>query len=83
MTSVYQARFHKAQRQMQAAGVDALLVGASADLRYLSGYAAHSSERLTCFVLPAQGEPCLVIPAFEAPRLGEAPWFAVRTWTET
>jgi Xaa-Pro aminopeptidase len=83
MTSVYQARCHKAQRQMQAAGVDALLVGASADLRYLSGYAAHSSERLTCFVLPAQGEPCLVIPAFEAPRLGEAPWFAVHTWTET
>jgi Xaa-Pro aminopeptidase len=79
----YQTCCQKAQQQMKAAGVGALLVGASADLRYLSGYAAHSSERLTCFVLPTQGEPFMVIPAFEAPRLGEAPWFTVHTWTET
>lgn len=79
----YQTRCRKAQQQMKATGIGALLVGASAGLRYLSGYAAHPSERLTCFVLPAQGEPFMVIPAFEAPRLGEAPWFTVRTWTET
>jgi Xaa-Pro aminopeptidase len=83
MTSVYEAHCQKAQQQMKATGVDALLVGASADLRYLSGYAAHPSERLTCFILPARGEPFMVIPAFEVPRLGEAPWFAVHTWAET
>lgn len=82
-SQLYQTRCQKAQLQMQAAGVDALLLGASADLRYLSGYAAHASERLTCFVLPAQREPVMVIPAFEAPRLGKSPWFAVRPWTET
>ncbi len=76
-------RCQSAQALMAAQGVDALLVGASADLRYLSGYAAHTSERLTCFVLPVAGPPFMVIPSFESPRLGESPWFAVRAWTET
>jgi len=57
--------------------------GACADLRYLSGYAAHTSERLTCFVVPHQGEPFVVLPAFEASRLGAELWFGVLPWNET
>jgi len=48
-----------------AAGVDALLLTPGADLRYLVGYAAVPLERLTCLVVPAQGEPVLVVPRLE------------------
>jgi Xaa-Pro aminopeptidase len=47
------------------AGLDALLLTPGPDLRYVTGYAAHESERLTCLVLPAAGEPILVVPRLE------------------
>ena len=50
-----------------AAGLDALLISPGADLRYLTGYDAHPLERLTCLVVPATGEPFLVVPALERP----------------
>jgi Xaa-Pro aminopeptidase len=46
-------------------GFDALLVTPGADLRYLTGYDALPLERLTCLVLRASGEACLVVPALE------------------
>jgi Xaa-Pro aminopeptidase len=48
-----------------AAGLDALLVTPGADLRYLTGYGARPSERLTCLVLPATGDPVLILPRME------------------
>jgi Xaa-Pro aminopeptidase len=47
------------------AGLAALLLTPGPDLRYVTGYAAHESERLTCLVLPAEGEPILVVPRLE------------------
>ena len=47
------------------AGLDALLVSPGADLRYLTGYQALPLERLTCLVVPAAGDPFLVVPALE------------------
>jgi Xaa-Pro aminopeptidase len=55
------------------AGIDALLVTPGADLRYLTGYDALPLERLTCLVLPATGEPHLVVPALEAPAAQASP----------
>jgi Xaa-Pro aminopeptidase len=49
----------------RAAGVDALLLTPGADLRYLVGYAAIPLERLTCLVVPAEGDPVLVVPRLE------------------
>src|SRR4051812_28779777 len=46
-------------------GIDALLVTPGADLRYLVGYHAIPLERLTCLVVPADGEPVLVVPRLE------------------
>jgi Xaa-Pro aminopeptidase len=81
--NVYAQRCTQLQARLKDEGSEALLVGASADLRYLAGYAASQSERLTCFVVPADGTPFMVIPAFEAPRLGAHPWFTVLPWNET
>ncbi|HLY14760.1 MAG TPA: Xaa-Pro peptidase family protein, partial [Candidatus Limnocylindrales bacterium] len=54
-----------AARLTAAAGLDALLIGVGADLRYLTGYAAMPLERLTMLALPARGAPVLVVPRLE------------------
>src|SRR6516165_11017757 len=47
------------------AGLDALLLSPGPDLRYLTGYDTHQSERLTCLAVPAAGPPFLVVPRLE------------------
>jgi Xaa-Pro aminopeptidase len=67
------SRLAAAQRASAAAGLDALLVTPGADLRYLTGYHARLSERLTCLVLPADGEPTLIVPTLERPAAEASP----------
>jgi Xaa-Pro aminopeptidase len=67
------SRLARAQHATQVAGLDALLVTPSADLHYLLGVAGESHERLTCLVLPADGDPALVVPALERPGLDATP----------
>src|SRR5262249_15556652 len=51
---------------------------------YFAGYEAMPLERLTMFVLPQTGDPVLLVPRLEAPRVDEYPHlFAVETWDET
>lgn len=80
-------RLFRAQEAARAADVDALLLTPGADLRYLTGYNAHASERLTCLVLPAEGDPLLVVPVLEVPLVAASPAGAtgleVRGWAET
>jgi Xaa-Pro aminopeptidase len=60
-------RLARARAATAAAGLDALLIGSGADLRYLTGYPGHGAERITCLVLPADGDPVLVVPRLERP----------------
>lgn len=77
-------RLARARRAVAEAGWTALLVSAGTDLRYLTGYNAHSSERLTCLVVPAHGEPLLVVPELEAPMVSASgATTALRPWSET
>jgi Xaa-Pro aminopeptidase len=62
----------RAEAAMAAAGVDALLVGPGADLRYLTGYHALELERLTLLVARADGRHSLVVPRLERPRAEHA-----------
>ncbi|MFY1692331.1 M24 family metallopeptidase [Plantactinospora sp. WMMB782] len=66
-------RLAAAQRATADAGLDALLLPPGSDLRYLTGYHAHALERLTCLVLPATGEPTLVVPTLERPAAEASP----------
>jgi Xaa-Pro aminopeptidase len=77
-------------RAAEAAGraeVDALLLTPGADLRYLTGYHALPLERLTCLVLPASGEPTLVVPRLEHPAATASPagrlGIEIVGWAET
>lgn len=62
------APLDRAADAMRAAGVDALLLGPGADLRYLTGYHALPLERLTLLVARADGAHALVVPSLERPR---------------
>jgi Xaa-Pro dipeptidase len=67
-------RLRRARTATADAGLDALLITPSADLRYLLGVPASSHERLTCLVLPAgdAGDgPALVVPRLERPGWAE------------
>jgi Xaa-Pro aminopeptidase len=48
-------RLARAQQTLRDLDVGALLVGPSADLRYLVGYHALPLERLTLLLVPAEG----------------------------
>lgn len=58
-------RLAAAQRLAARAGLDAILIGVGADLRYLAGYPAMPLERLTMLVIPARGDWSMVIPHLE------------------
>ncbi|MGQ0773327.1 MAG: M24 family metallopeptidase [Pseudonocardiales bacterium] len=79
-------RLTRTQHATRAAGLDALLITPSPDLRYLLGVAAASHERLTCLVLPAEGDPALVVPALESPGLDTTPvpklGLEIAEWTD-
>lgn len=77
-------RIAKAQQLMRAAGLKALLVEAGSSLVYFTGVQWWRSERLTAGLIPAEGEPVLVTPAFEEPSVRENLQVPadVRVWNE-
>lgn len=81
------SRLGDAARAAASAGIDALLLTPGADLRYLTGYPAIALERLTCLVVPADGDPALVVPRLERPAALASPvgasGVAVHAWDET
>ncbi len=86
----YAARLEAARGEAMASGLDALLIGVGADLRYLTGYDALATERLTMLLVPAADAAPLTLIA---PRLEAAPARAcpapttgaveTATWEET
>ena len=80
-------RLDRAQKAAAESGMDALLISPGADLRYLTGYEALPLERLTCLVLPASGDPLMVVPALEKPAAEASPLgglgLDIAAWAET
>jgi len=80
-------RLERACAAAAAAGLDALIVTPGADLRYLTGYEALPLERLTCLLLPADGDPVLIAPRLEVPAAHASPAGAlgieIAGWQET
>jgi Xaa-Pro aminopeptidase len=61
------ARLDRVRAAVAAGGLDAVLLTPGPDLRYVTGYDAHLLERLTCLVIPAAGDPALIVPRLELP----------------
>ncbi len=79
-----EARIAKAQALLRAQGVSALLVVPGSSLVYFTGIHWSRCERLTCAIIPAEGEIGVVTPFFEEPSVREslAVTAQVRTWQE-
>lgn len=60
-------RIRRAAASASERAIDALLITPSPDYAYLLGYRAPAMERLTCLVIPAEGDPSLVVPRLEEP----------------
>jgi Xaa-Pro aminopeptidase len=78
-------RLRRTRTALAERDLDALLVGPSPDLRWLVGYNAPPLERLTLLVVPADGEPSLVVPTLEAARAaasGAGDHAEIVTWDE-
>ena len=88
VSSVHRDRLSRAAAEASERGVDALLITPSPDYAYLLGYRAPALERLTCLIVPADGEPALVLPRLEESlarhQLGElADEVTILPWDET
>jgi len=86
--SMHRDRLRRAAVEAAERGLDALLITPSPDYAYLLGYRAPAMERLTCLVVPADGQPVLVLPRLEEPLarhgLGElADELEIVAWDET
>lgn len=76
-----QARLRDAARR---AGLDAVFVTPSTNLRYSANLTIDRSERLTALLLPVSGPAVVVTPFFEKPRSEAAGVFdEIRTWEES
>lgn len=62
---VYAARLDRARTLAREAGMDAVIVGPGPDLAYLVGVEGDTIERLTALVIPAEGDPTVVVPRME------------------
>jgi Xaa-Pro aminopeptidase len=82
--SRFAERVARVRAEMEAQGVDVVLLSVGPDLPYLTGYEAMPLERLTMLVLPRDGDAVLVVPRLEAPRVVDQPdVFAIQPWNET
>jgi Xaa-Pro aminopeptidase len=85
-TDVYAQRLQAASAAAADAGLAGLVITPGYDLRYLIGSRAQTFERLTALVLPASGEPAIVVPRMELASLKESAateiGITVRDWVD-
>lgn len=83
---VYAKRLRAAAVAVSDAGLAGLVITPGYDLRYLVGSRAQTFERLTALVLPAGGDPAVVVPRMELVALKESAvtelGLAVRDWVD-
>ena len=63
MAQIHEDRLAKLQASMQNEQIDGIILGNSPNLYYMTGYAPKKCERLLAAILPASGEPVLIVPA--------------------
>ncbi len=61
------ARLDRARGRLAEAGLAGLVAAPGPDLAYLAGWSPLPLERLVALVLPAEGEPRLLVPELERP----------------
>jgi Xaa-Pro dipeptidase len=82
----YADRLARLAGQAAVIGVDAILISPGPDLEYFLGHSVGSHERLTCLVVPPNGQISLLVPTLERPGWSATPVeslpVAISTWTD-
>ena len=65
----YGTRLKRLQEALGHQTIDAAVLSVGSDLRYIAGYDAMPTERLTSLVVPQTGEATLFIPDLEVARV--------------
>ena len=68
----YQQRVNRLQAHIQQNELDAFVVRTDTNIMYLNGVDYYSAERKVLMVIPAQGEPSLIVPRMEQERLSRS-----------
>jgi len=83
---VLAARLLRLAEQATIAGAGVILITPGPDLEYFIGSSIGSHERLTCLIVPAAGEPSLLVPTLERPGWAGTPvesmHLPISTWTD-
>src|ERR1051326_8596698 len=66
---VFARRLDRARAELKARGLQCLIATPGTNYEYLTGYNPGRSERLIALILPLQGAPAVVCPAFETERI--------------
>src|SRR5205814_1384848 len=83
LRSAIESRLGRAQELLRASGWDALWLGQSTNLRYLSGVVERASERLFGAFIPAQGEPFMLVPRLYHDEMADISAIRrVQSWTD-
>lgn len=85
-SAVYGRRLAAAAAGARQAGLGGLVITPGYDMRYLIGSRAQTFERLTALVIPAAGQPTVVLPRLESASLRESAaadlGLAVEDWVD-
>ncbi|GGA48336.1 M24 family metallopeptidase [Sphingomonas psychrolutea] len=74
------ARIARAQALMILHGVGAVVIEPGSSMVYFTGVEWHRRERLTCAIIPAEGDPCIVTPYFEEPSVRQTLAIPAEVW---
>ncbi|WP_418280374.1 aminopeptidase P family protein [Halorubrum sp. DTA98] len=78
---VHERRRDRTADRLRALGADAAVCVPSRNLQYLTGIVEEPSERHFLFVVPADGDPCFLVPELSGAQVRETTSVAdVRTW---
>lgn len=81
--SIFQTRTEACQFAMQAKGIDLLVLFPSPNLYYLTGFMEKPGERVLMLILPASGDPCMVVPQMYENHIGHDAWVSdLRSWKD-
>lgn len=79
---MYAARRKQVQAWLAEHGYEAALITPGASFFYLTGWPTQSYERLTALIIPAAGEPSLIVPALDQEAAKAAGISAIYPWRD-
>src|SRR5258707_12435877 len=74
----YGARLDRLRKIAQEAGYDAIALVPGPSLLYLTHVSYHLSERPIMLIVPVAGDPALILPLLEVPKITDAAPFPIR-----